>query len=34
MELDENVSRLGHLEGSILKIEQLVEMLKTYENFE
>ncbi len=34
MEIDKDVFRLGHMKVSILKIEKLVLILKTIENFE
>lgn len=34
MEIDKNLFRLGHIEECIKKIEELVDILKTYENIE
>ncbi len=34
MELDKDIFRLGHMVASILKIEKLVDILKTIDNFE
>jgi uncharacterized protein with HEPN domain len=34
MAMNKNLFRLEHIQGCIVKIEELVKILKTYDNFE